>query len=130
MANHKNPSETEISREQPTAKKPRGKPFEKGDARINRQGKSKELAQSEQEFRQAIVDELYRTDEYDASGQRTNFQALARRWVELAKGGNLAAIEGLAERILGKPVQPISGADGGPVEYRIVTNVALPQGNE
>jgi hypothetical protein len=108
-----------ISREQRTAK-PRGKPFEKGDPRINRQGKSKELAELEQEFRQAIVDELYRIDEYDADGRRTNFEALARRWVQLGKAGNLAAIEGLAERILGKPVQPVSGAGGGPMEFKVI----------
>ena len=111
-----------ISREQRTAKKPRGKPFQKGDERINRQGKSKELADLEREFRQAIVDELYRVDEYDANGERSNFQAVARRWVELGKGGNLAAIEGLVERILGKPVQPLSGdPDGGPI--RIIVDV-------
>jgi hypothetical protein len=100
---------------QPTAK-PRkrgpGKPFAKGDPRINRQGKSKELAELERDFRQAIIDELCRIDELDAERKRTNFEALARRWVELAKGGNLAAIVGLTERILGKPVQPHSGSEG------------------
>jgi hypothetical protein len=113
-----------VSREQRTAKRPRGKPFVEGDPRINRQGKSKELAALERDFRQAIVDELCNIDEYDPEHKRTNFQALARRWVELAKGGNLAAIEGLTERILGKPVQPVGGVEGQPIEYRIVTNVA------
>ncbi len=112
--------------EQPTARNPRGKgkPFEKGDPRINRQGKSKELAALEQDFRQAIIDELCSIDEYDPEHKRTNFQALAHRWVELAKGGNLAAIEGLTERILGKPIQPVGGVEGQPIEYRIITNVA------
>lgn len=121
---------TRIDSEQPTAKKPRGKgkPFAKGDPRINRQGKSKELAELEREFRQAIIDELCNIDEYDPEHRRTNFQALAHRWVELAKGGSLAAIEGLTERILGKPVQPVSGVPDKPIEYRIVTNVKLPHG--
>lgn len=113
---------------QRTPKKPRGKPFEKGDPRINRQGKSKELAELEREFRQAIIDELGRIDENDSEHKRTNFQAIAHRWVELGKGGNLAAIEGLTERILGKPVQPVSGVPDQPIEYRIVTNVKLPHG--
>lgn len=96
--------------------------FKKGDPRINRQGKSKELAELEREFRQAIVDELYRTDEYDPDHHRTNFEALARRWIELGKGGNLAAIEGLVERILGKAVQPLSGdPDGNPI--RVIVDV-------
>jgi len=118
---------------QPTTK-PRkrgpGKPFQKGDPRINRQGKSKELAELERDFRQAIIDELCHIDEKDPEGRRTNFQALARRWVELAKGGNLAAIAGLTERILGKPVQPVGGVEGQPIEYRIVTNVKLPHATQ
>ena len=116
----------EINRMQRAAKRPRGKPFEKGDPRINREGKSKELVALEQEFRQAIVDELMRPDAGDASGARRNFQAVAAKWVEIAKSGNLAAIQGLTERILGKPVQPVSGEDGKPIEYRIVTNVVRP----
>jgi hypothetical protein len=48
--------------------------------------------------------------------------------VKLGKGGNLAAIEGLTERILGKAVQPVSGVPDQPIEYRIVTNVKLPHG--
>ena len=113
---------------QRTAKKPRGKPFEKGDPRINRQGKSKELVELEREFRQAIIDELCNIDASDSERKRTNFQAIAHRWVELGKGGNLAAIERLTERILGKPVQPVSGVPDQPIEYRIVTNVKLPHG--
>lgn len=114
-----------IGREQPAAKKRKrgpGKPFQKGDPRINREGKSKEIAELEGEFRQAIVDELYRPDEHDPESQRANFKALARRWVELAKGGNLAAIEGLVERVLGKPVQPIGGTPGGE-PIRIIVDV-------
>jgi hypothetical protein len=119
---------TKIDSEHRTAKKPRGKgkPFAKGDPRINRQGKSKELAELEREFRQAIIDELYLVDEDDLERKRTNFQALAHRWVRLGKAGNLAAIEGLTERILGKAVQPVSGVPDQPFEYRIVTNVKLP----
>jgi len=112
-----------VGREQRTAKKrPRGpgRPFEPGDARINRQGKSKELADLEREFRQAIVDELRRVDEFDPEKRSKNFEALVHRWVELGKGGNLAAIESLAERILGKPVQPLGGTEGGPVEVRVL----------
>ena len=96
--------------------------FKKGDSRINRQGKSKELSELERELRQAIVDELYRLDESDPDRRRTNFVALARRWVELGKGGNLAAIEGLIERVLGKPVQPIGGTPGGE-PIRIIVDV-------
>jgi ribulose bisphosphate carboxylase small subunit len=101
-----------INSEQRTAKRPRGKPFQKGDPRINRQGKSKELAELERELRQAIIDELCRIDEFDPEHKRTNLEALVRRLVELGKGGNLAAIESLMERILGKPVQPHSGSEG------------------
>jgi len=125
---------SESGSEQPTAKRGKGKPFAKGDPRINRQGKSKELAELEREFRQAIIDELCRPDEHDPEPdqekKRTNFQSLARRWVELAKGGNLAAIEGLTERILGKPVQPVGGVEGQPIEYRIVTNARLPRASQ
>ncbi|MFY9531445.1 MAG: hypothetical protein WBC04_12370 [Candidatus Acidiferrales bacterium] len=114
--------------EQRTAKKRGpGKPFSKGDPRINRQGKSKELADLEREFRQAIVDELYRVDESDKDGARANFQAIAAKWVELGKTGNLAAIEGLTTRILGKPVQPVSGTDGGPVHVVIKSSIERPK---
>jgi len=114
-----------IGRVQPTAKKRKrgpGRPFRKDDPRINRQGKSKQLSELEREFRQAIVDELYRPDECDPESRRTNFQALARRWVELGKDGNLAAIEGLVERVLGKAVQPLSGdPEGNPI--RVIVDV-------
>jgi hypothetical protein len=56
-----------------------------------------------------LADELLRTDSTDETAARKNFQAIATKWVELAKSGNLAAIQGLVERFLGKPVQPVSG---------------------
>ena len=42
------------------------------------------------------------------------------RWVQLGKVGNLAVIEGLAERIPAKSVRPVSGAGGGPVEFKAI----------
>jgi hypothetical protein len=51
-------------------------------------------------------------------GCRTTFEALAPRWVQLGKVGNLAEIEGLADRIPAKSVRPVSG--GGPVEFKAI----------
>jgi hypothetical protein len=120
------------SREQHTASKPRkgrgptSGSFKKGDPRINRQGKSKELAELEREFRQAIIDGLTKIDEHDPDKRRTNFQAITEAWIDLAKGRNLSAIESLVERVLGKSVQPVGGVEGQPLEYRIITNVKMP----
>ena len=53
-------------------------------------------------------------------GCRSTFDALAPRWVQLGKVGNLAVIEGIAERIPAKPVRPVSSAGGGPVEFKAI----------
>jgi hypothetical protein len=55
----------EVNKKQRAEKRPRGKPFRKRDPRINREDKSKELAELEKEFRQAIAAERYRLNESD-----------------------------------------------------------------
>ena len=88
-------------------------------------GKSKELAELEREFREAIAAELSKTDSSDHA--RTNLQALACRWVELAKSGNLGAIEALADRIMGKPKQSTElTGDGRPVQIQIISHIPAP----
>jgi hypothetical protein len=99
----------------PRAKKPRGKPFVAGDARINRAGVPKESVEFQAALRVAFAKELnkpYRLS-LDTDGKPldpkkpvSNFQQIIRRVVELATCGAEWAIEMAFERIGGKVVQP------------------------
>lgn len=94
--------------------------FRKDDPRANAGGKSTEIKNVEQEFSQALIEELCRIDKGDPRRRRTNIEAIARRWVRMAKTGNLSAIRALAERMCGKPGQPAAGMDGKPLEVRVI----------
>lgn len=49
--------------------------------------------------------------------------------MQLGKVGNLAVIEGLAERIPAKSVRPVSGAGGGPVEFKAIIEAIGTEGD-
>jgi molecular chaperone GrpE (heat shock protein) len=48
---------------------------------------------------------------------------LAEKLVDAVANGDLQAIKELGDRIDGKPAQAITGADGGPLETRNVTEI-------
>lgn len=110
-------------RQQPTAKKARrgkGKPFQPGDPRINRQGVPKEAIEFQKALREQFAVELEKPSAHDKSGQQTKFQRIVSRVVELAEKGSPWATEMVFDRLGGKPVQPVSGTGGGPVEIKVL----------
>ena len=66
----------------------------------------------------AVLSDAIRRELEAKSGRSDNATHIARRLVTMAKAGNLTAIEIIADRVEGRPVQAshISGPDGGPIE--------------
>jgi hypothetical protein len=77
-----------------------GKPFEKGDARINRRGRPKKG--------QALMDILnYQLDQRDGSGKLQR-EAVAEKLIGLALEGDMTAIRYVMDRVDGKPKETVS----------------------
>jgi len=122
MSNSLNLAGEEHRSEQPIAAMKRrgpGRPFEKGDARINRHGVPRESLAFQKHLRKALAQELQRPS--DSNGEMTKFQGLVARLVELAEGGVPWAVQTVFDRIGGKPVQPISEEGPQEVKVRVVT---------
>lgn len=66
----------------------------------------------------ALLSDAIRRELEAKSGRADNATHIARRLISMAKAGNLTAIEIIADRVEGRPVQAshISGPDGGPIE--------------
>ncbi len=108
--------ETGIGREQRIATKRKrrgpGKPFVKGDARINRAGVPLESLAFQNALREAFATELTKPSPFDPEGQQNRFERIVRRVVDLAEAGQSWAVEMVWDRIGGKPIQPVSDSDG------------------
>jgi hypothetical protein len=77
-----------------------GKPFEKGDARINRRGRPKKG--------QALTDILnYKLDQRDGSGKLQR-EAVAEKLITLALEGDMSAIRYVMDRVDGRPKETVS----------------------
>jgi hypothetical protein len=76
-----------------------GKPFEKGDARINRRGRPKKG--------QALTDILnYKLDQRDESGKLQR-EAVAEKLIGLALEGDMTAIRYVMDRVDGRPKETV-----------------------
>ena len=95
-----------------------GRPFEKGDARINRHGVPKESLTFQKYLRKALAKELQRPS--SSNGEMTKFQRMVERLVELAESGVPWALQTVLDRIGGKPVQPIAEESRQEVKVRII----------
>jgi len=110
-----------VRSEQPTAAMKRrgpGRPFEKGDTRINRHGVPKESLTFQKYLRKALAKELQRPS--SSNGEMTKFQRMVERLVELAESGVPWALQTVLDRIGGKPVQPIAEESRQEVKVRII----------
>jgi hypothetical protein len=77
-----------------------GKPFEKGDTRINRRGRPKKG--------QALTDILnYKLDQRDGSGKLQR-EAVAEKLIGLALEGDMTAIRYVMDRVDGRPKETVS----------------------
>ena len=80
------------------------RPFEKGDSRINRRGRPKKGT--------ALTDILnYKLDTADDTGKMKR-EAVAEKIIELAVGGDVAALKYIFDRVDGKPKESIELTDG------------------
>ena len=99
-------------------KKPRGKPFESGDARRNAHGQRNAAAvATAAQIRAlyiAVLNEVEGAGAVEADGQHSNLERVVRRHVASALAGSGAARETMLDRIWGRSLQPIehAGADG------------------
>jgi hypothetical protein len=59
--------------------------------------------------------------ENEAEG-RESLLLIAKKLIEDAEGGNLPAARELFDRIDGKPNQPVTGEDGGPISHSVVVS--------
>jgi hypothetical protein len=76
-----------------------GKPFEKGDARINRRGRPKKG--------QALTDIFnYKLDQRDECGKLQR-EAVAEKLIGLALGGDMTAIRYVMDRVDGRPKETV-----------------------
>jgi len=108
--------------EQPIAAMKRrgpGRPFEKGDARINRHGVPKESLTFQRYLRKALAKELQRPS--SSNGEMSRFQRIVERLAELAESGVPWAVQTVFDRIGGKPVQPIAGEGPQEVKVRVIS---------
>jgi hypothetical protein len=81
-----------------------GKPFEKGDSRINRRGRPKKG--------EALTDILNKKlDGKDGEGN-LHREAVADKLIALAEGGDVAAIKYIMDRVDGRPKESIELTDG------------------
>ena len=81
-----------------------GKPFKKGDARINRRGRPKKGA--------ALTDILnYKLDQAHESGKLT-CEVIAEKLIEAALNGDITAMKYVFDRIDGKPKENIELTNG------------------
>ena len=77
-----------------------GKPFAKGDERINRRGRPKKG--------QALTDILnYKLDQKDATGKLQR-EAVAEKLIGLALEGDMTAIRYVMDRVDGRPKETVS----------------------
>ena len=77
-----------------------GKPFKKGDSRINRRGWPKKG--------QSLTDILnYKLDQKDGGGKMQR-EAVAEKLIDLAKGGDITAIRYIMDRVDGRPKETVS----------------------
>jgi hypothetical protein len=109
-----------------------GKPFVKGDARINRKGRPKtfdglrelaqQIAHEEAQSRDAQTGELVPV--VIAGRKVTTAELVLRKWFQ-SKDGRLQ-IHAM-EVAFGKVPQPVevSGADGGPIELHVIYDAKL-----
>lgn len=101
----------------------RGKPFEPGDPRINREGVSKKKADLK-EFVRGIAQAVLEAP--SAESQRTELQLILEAARDKAKAGSLEHAEFLLTWAYGKPPQEmeVTGAGGGPIVIDIGSAVA------
>jgi hypothetical protein len=87
-----------------------GKPFEKNDPRINRNGRPKKGS--------ALTDILnYKLDLVHKAGKMKR-EAIAEKIIELAISGDIAALKYIFDRIDGKPKESIELTNGA-IEVRL-----------
>jgi hypothetical protein len=87
-----------------------GKPFEKGDPRINRKGRPKKGS--------ALTDILStKLDEENKSGALRR-EVIAEKLLKLAEGGDLAAVKYVFDRIDGRPRESVE-LTGNAVDIRL-----------
>jgi hypothetical protein len=85
-------------------------PFTKGDPRINRKGRPKKGT--------ALTDILnYKLDQKTGDGKFRR-EVVAEKLIELAEGGDVAAIKYIMDRVDGRPTESIELTDGA-VEIRL-----------
>jgi len=107
-------------------KKPRGRPFTKGDARINRAGVPADAVEFSKRLRESLARELGKPYPEEPSGQVSNFQQLSARLVQLAVSGSREALQIVLERLAGRVPQTVTGAEGGPVQVQYVIEAPRP----
>lgn len=71
-------------------------------------------------MRDALIVALKR-EAVDADGKKTiKLAVIAEKMVDLAAGGDVQAFKDITDRVDGKAIQAITGADGGPLEMRMI----------
>lgn len=98
-------SEQQIAASEARGKRGRGKPFVKGDARINRHGVTRESAALAKLVRDTAADVLFNPSPRQPDKRR--LVCILETLSDKAEGGDVRAAEVLLERIGGKPTQPI-----------------------
>ena len=105
--------------EQPRKRRGPGKPFVKGDARINRGGLPSEAREFHLQFRQALADALSKPSR---KGAATRFEKGLERLAQAFQRGKPWAVAEVLDRFIGKPKQSVeaSGLDGGALTVKFI----------
>jgi hypothetical protein len=105
-------SEQQIAASDKPRKRGRGKPFVKGDTRINRRGVPREAVALAQKLRDLAADVLFSPS--PRSESKTRLICILEALADKAERGDVRAAEILFERIGGRPTQPpVSPSEGG-----------------
>lgn len=88
------------------------KPWKKGESG-NPAGTSKAVRQFHDDFKSELMRQLAAPTRFDPKGKTTRLQAIVKRLLDAAEGGEIPAVREIFDRLIGRPVQALETSGDG-----------------